>query len=412
MITLNHASIYSPHDMLHSELSFRHAASIFKSLSYAFMLIVFLGYAFKTAEIYSRGWYFIWFALSFMTLTGARFILMRLLKKLANEGYFRTRTALYGLGPQNIALRRSIQSGDMELTSLTGVYEDNNLAIDEQNHVLLAGGLDDLITDGMQNRFDRIIIGIPSDRISETADLLAAMSILPVNIQMCPENMPFASLKPEFSYIGDQALFDVSKKPISDWQGVAKAALDRTLGLIMLALLSPIMALIALAIRLDSPGPIFFFQKRHGYNHRTINVCKFRTMTVQEDGDNVRQAKKEDDRITPIGKFLRRTSLDELPQLFNVINAEMSLVGPRPHALVHNNYYSALLEKYPGRHKVKPGMTGLAQIKGLRGETDTLEKMRERADVDIEYIENWSFWMDVKILFKTPLALIRQKNAY
>ncbi|MCF6199021.1 MAG: undecaprenyl-phosphate glucose phosphotransferase [Hyphomicrobiaceae bacterium] len=412
LITLNQAGIYAPDNILRGKPSFRHAACVFKSLSYAFMLIVFLGYAFKTAELYSRGWTFLWFALSFVAITGARFVLMHFLKKLANDGYFRTRTALYGLGPQNMALRHAIQAGEMELTSLSGLYEDDSQAIEDHDSTLIAGGLDELIQDGMQNKFDRIIIGIPAKRTSETTELLAAMSILPVNIQICPENMPFSSLKPEISYIGNHTLFDVGKKPISEWQGIAKAILDQTLGLILLVLLSPLMALIALAIRLDSPGPILFFQKRHGYNHRTINVCKFRTMTVQENDNNVRQATKDDDRVTRVGKFLRRTSLDELPQLFNVINAEMSLVGPRPHALVHNNYYSALLEKYPGRHKVKPGMTGLAQIRGLRGETDTLEKMRERADVDIEYIENWSFAMDIKILFKTPLALLHQKNAY
>ncbi len=412
LITLNYAGIYAPDDILRSELSLRHTTSIFKSLSYAFMLIVFLGFAFKTAELYSRGWYFIWFALSFTAIAGARYTLMHILKKLANEGYLRSRTALYGLGPQNIALRKSIQAGELELISLSGHYEDDRQTIEEHNNLLLAGGLDDLIHDGMQNRFDRIIVGIPATRTSDTAELLAAMSILPVNIQICPEHTPFVSEKPELSYIGNQALFKVGKKPIDDWQGVAKTLLDRTLGLIILVLLSPLMALISLAIRLDSPGPILFFQKRHGYNHRTIKVCKFRTMTVQEDGERVQQAKKNDDRVTRVGRFLRRTSLDELPQLFNVINSEMSLVGPRPHAVVHNNYYSALLEKYPARHKVKPGMTGLAQIKGLRGETDTLEKMRKRADADIEYIENWSFWVDVKILFKTPLALIRQTNAY
>ena len=201
-------------------------------------------------------------------------------------------------------------------------------------------------------------------------------------------------------------------KPISEWQEIAKDMTDKILSLTLLIVTLPFTALIALAIKLDSPGPVFFIQQRHGYNHQTINVFKFRTMTVLQDGEEVKQAVKNDDRVTRVGAFLRKTSLDELPQLLNVLNAEMSLVGPRPHALVHNNYYSNVLDKYAKRHKVKPGITGLAQIRGLRGETDTLDKMRQRAEADVYYIDNWSFWMDLKILVKTPLSLLRHRDVY
>jgi putative colanic acid biosynthesis UDP-glucose lipid carrier transferase len=168
---------------------------------------------------------------------------------------------------------------------------------------------------------------------------------------------------------------------------------------------------IALAIKLDSRGPVLFRQRRHGYNHRVIDVYKFRTMTVAEDGDRVEQARKNDPRVTRFGKFLRKSSLDELPQLFNVLKGEMSLVGPRPHALAHNQHYRERLDRYANRHCVKPGMTGWAQIKGFRGPTEDAEKMRKRVQMDLYYIENWSLWLDFKILALTPFVGFINRNA-
>jgi putative colanic acid biosynthesis UDP-glucose lipid carrier transferase len=165
-------------------------------------------------------------------------------------------------------------------------------------------------------------------------------------------------------------------------------------------------------VKLSSPGPVFFRQKRYGLSGEEIRVWKFRSMRVCEDGAEVKQAAKDDDRITPIGRLLRKTSLDELPQLFNVMGGSMSLVGPRPHATAHNEQYRSLIDGYMLRHKVKPGITGLAQVNGWRGETETLEKMERRVEFDHRYIREWSLWMDVKILLKTALVVFRQENAY
>jgi putative colanic acid biosysnthesis UDP-glucose lipid carrier transferase len=172
------------------------------------------------------------------------------------------------------------------------------------------------------------------------------------------------------------------------------------------------MAVIAAAIKLTSPGPVFFRQKRYGLSGEEIGVWKFRSMKVMENGGQVKQASRDDDRITPLGRILRKTSLDELPQLFNVIGGSMSLVGPRPHASAHNEQYRSLIDGYMLRHKVKPGITGLAQVNGWRGETETLEKMERRVEFDHRYIREWSLWMDVKILIKTALVVFRQENAY
>jgi exopolysaccharide biosynthesis polyprenyl glycosylphosphotransferase len=191
-----------------------------------------------------------------------------------------------------------------------------------------------------------------------------------------------------------------------------KLALDYVVGSICLVLLAPLMLAIAIAIRIESRGPALFRQRRHGYNHDIIDVYKFRTMHVVENGDRIEQARKNDSRVTRLGKFLRRTSLDELPQLFNVLKGQMSLVGPRPHAVAHNEYYGDLLERYSNRHRVKPGMTGWAQIRGFRGPTEDPEKMRRRVEHDLHYIENWSVGLDLKILALTPFVGFINRNAF
>ena len=192
-----------------------------------------------------------------------------------------------------------------------------------------------------------------------------------------------------------------------------KAAEDRILATLILVAISPLMLFIALGVKLSSPGPVLFKQKRHGWDGKPIKVYKFRTMRVHEEEEGkITQARRSDPRVTPFGAFLRRTSLDELPQFFNVLQGRMSIVGPRPHAVEHNEFYKEQVEAYMQRHRVKPGITGWAQINGWRGETDTLEKMRKRVEYDLYYIENWSLWFDLKIIFLTLFKGFVNKNAY
>jgi putative colanic acid biosynthesis UDP-glucose lipid carrier transferase len=206
-------------------------------------------------------------------------------------------------------------------------------------------------------------------------------------------------------------LLDVKSKPLSDWAPLVKSAEDLIVGTLALIVFAPVMALVALAVKIDDGGPILFRQRRHGLNKRVIHVLKFRTMRVMEDGAAVTQAISGDPRITRIGRFLRMTSLDELPQLFNVIRGEMSLVGPRPHALVHDDHFGEMLERYANRHQVKPGMTGWAQVCGLRGPTETPDKMRARVEHDLVYIQQWSLWFDLKILAMTVVLGFTNRNA-
>ncbi|PMX07005.1 MULTISPECIES: undecaprenyl-phosphate glucose phosphotransferase [unclassified Pseudomonas] len=191
---------------------------------------------------------------------------------------------------------------------------------------------------------------------------------------------------------------------------LSKSLLDKSLALLAIILLSPLLLLFAVLIKLTSPGSVIFKQDRHGWNGQVIKVWKFRSMRVHDDKE-VRQASRNDSRITPVGRFIRRTSIDELPQLFNVLQGHMALVGPRPHAVAHNDYYSGKIHAYMARHRIKPGITGLAQINGCRGETETLEKMQKRVDIDLRYINNWSLWLDIKILLKTPFTLL-SKDIY
>jgi putative colanic acid biosynthesis UDP-glucose lipid carrier transferase len=204
----------------------------------------------------------------------------------------------------------------------------------------------------------------------------------------------------------------VFENPLYGVDGLAKRIFDFVVASCLLMVLAVPLLLVAIAIKLTSRGPVFFRQRRYGLDGREIQVWKFRSMTVCEDGGVVTQAKKEDSRVTRLGAVLRKASIDELPQLFNVIGGSMSLVGPRPHAAAHNEQYRKMIEGYMLRHKVKPGITGLAQVRGWRGETDTLEKMQRRVECDHEYIREWSLWLDVTILFKTAFVVLKRQNAY
>lgn len=204
----------------------------------------------------------------------------------------------------------------------------------------------------------------------------------------------------------------IHRRHQSGWQGIAKSVMDRGLAIAGLAILSPLLAATAIAIKLDSKGPVLFRQSRHGYNNEEFGIWKFRTMTVLENGEAFKQACRNDKRITRLGAFLRKMSIDELPQLFNVLMGEMSLVGPRPHPTALNHQFAPRIAGYWSRHLVKPGLTGLAQVRGFRGPTDTDDKMRNRVEQDLEYIEDWSLWLDIKILLLTPISLLIGKNAF
>jgi putative colanic acid biosynthesis UDP-glucose lipid carrier transferase len=233
-----------------------------------------------------------------------------------------------------------------------------------------------------------------------------------VSVYFVPDFFVFDLIQAHFDHVAGVPVVCICESPFRGLRGVVKRFSDIIIALMSLAFIWPVMLAVASAVKLTSAGPVLFKQKRYGVDGKSINVYKFRSMTVMEDGDSVKQATKNDSRLTPIGGFLRKTSLDELPQILNVLEGSMSIVGPRPHANAHNKYYRKLIKGYMVRHKVKPGITGWAQVNGFRGETETLDKMEQRVNYDLDYLRSWSLWMDLKIIMLTVSLVLKRKNAY
>ena len=259
---------------------------------------------------------------------------------------------------------------------------------------------------------DAIYIALPISTAPRIAELLQQLRDTTASIYFVPNLFGFDLVQPRCLEIHGIPALAVCETPHSGMSGLRKRVIDISLAVFALMLIGPLMLAAAAAVRLTSPGPALFRQRRYGLNGEEIFVYKFRSMTVCEDGAVVTQATPDDRRITPLGRFLRRTSLDELPQILNVLEGKMSFVGPRPHAIAHNELYRKLISGYMIRHKVRPGMTGWAQVNGLRGETDTVEKMRQRIEYDIDYMNNWSLWLDFKILLRTAVLVFRDHRAY
>jgi len=378
-------------------------------LAVAALMLVAIGYLLKISDQYSRGWFITWFAISAALVFTLHFINARILRWLGALGAFARNIVIYGSGDiaQNFIRRVSMSLPNVQVI---GIFDD--LPQGQKGQVPVAGGLSDLIAFGQRRRIDEILIAMPMTNELRLANLVEQLSLLPVDIRICPTATAFRTPPKKLLDYGGLAVLELERRPMEGWGAIIKNVEDRCLAFLLIIAFAPFLLLIALAIKLDSKGPVIFKQRRHGFNHEVFNLYKFRTMFVTEDEPKVKQAQRDDPRVTRLGRFLRKTSLDELPQLFNVLKGDMSLVGPRPHALAHNEYYSTVLGRYANRHKVKPGMTGWAQVNGFRGETDTPEKMRGRVEHDLWYIENWSVWLDIKILIKTPFYGFVGSNAF
>jgi len=278
---------------------------------------------------------------------------------------------------------------------------------------LQASTVDDLLEYVRKNRVDEIIIALPWRAGAHLQAILMKLKSIAAEVKLCPDAVAFELPILGYDQVVGVPMLKVFERPLSGWGTLVKAAEDRVLAALFLLILSPLFLLIMLLIKLDSRGPVLFRQKRYGFNNDEFTVLKFRTMRVGAvDAGTVPQARRRDPRVTRMGIFLRRTSLDELPQFVNVLRGEMSLVGPRPHAVAHNIEYANLIDEYLGRHRVKPGITGWAQVNGLRGETETPDLMRLRVQHDLYYIENWSLLFDLKVIFLTPFVGMINRNAY
>ncbi|MEX1224575.1 MAG: undecaprenyl-phosphate glucose phosphotransferase [Pirellulales bacterium] len=331
------------------------------------------------------------------------------------KGLNRRGFAIVGANDLGIQLARNIEASPEMGLRLTGFYDDRPdgrttpLPKDVGAKV---GDLDALVAAARARQVDMIYITFPMRAESRIKSVLEKLGDTTASVYIVPDFFVFELLHSRWTNINGLPVVSVFENPLYGVDGLLKRASDVVLSAALLLLLAIPLLAIAAAVKLTSPGPVFFRQKRYGLDGREILVWKFRSMRVCENGASVTQATKDDERITKVGRFLRRTSLDELPQLFNVLEGSMSLVGPRPHANAHNEAYRKEIKGYMLRHKVKPGITGLAQVNGWRGETETLDKMEKRIECDHQYIREWSLWMDVKILFKTIGVVLKGENAY
>jgi putative colanic acid biosynthesis UDP-glucose lipid carrier transferase len=280
------------------------------------------------------------------------------------------------------------------------------------DEVPVLGRLDQLADYVKSHRVDLIYITLPMASQPRILRLLNELRDTTASIYFVPDIFVFDLIQARMDSINGIPVVAVCETPFFGMNGMLKSASDFVLASLILLMISPLLLALAVGVKLSSPGPVLFRQRRYGLDGRQITVYKFRTMIVQEDGEQVKQATRDDQRITPFGRFLRRSSLDELPQFINVLQGRMSIVGPRPHAVAHNETYRKLINGYMVRHKVKPGITGWAQVNGLRGETDTVEKMRQRIEYDLGYLRNWSLRLDLHIILKTVLLVFRDRRAY
>ena len=266
--------------------------------------------------------------------------------------------------------------------------------------------VDNIISMCRTSEIEEVVLFVNPERMSHLRSIARRLRVLPLPVTLVPLGPLSQLFQRVHNDLGDTVAIELQRAALSPAEQVLKRAVDIVLSASALALLSPLMGAVAVAIKLDSPGPVFFRQTRHGFNGKPFSIYKFRSMTVMEDGDVVLQAQKRDKRVTRVGYWIRRLSIDELPQLLNVVRGDMSIVGPRPHASAHDRYFASTIEKYAFRHHVKSGITGWAQVCGARGETDTLEKMQRRVELDLWYINNWSVWLDLSILIRTILVVL------
>ena len=373
---------------------------------------------FKAGDAFSRVWMSIWFVSGAAGLLVVRLAASRFARNWARQGRLNRRAIIYGCDGHAEGLIAALEAepdSDIRICGLFDDRADSRAASSIAGYPLL-GNVNELMEFARKTRIDMLIVSLPLAAETRMQMLLRRLWVLPIDIRLAVQNAGLRFRPQAYSYVGNVPFLDLADKPIANWDFVSKWLFDKLVGAAALVALAPIMALVALAVKLDSRGPVLFRQKRYGFNNELIEVFKFRSMyTEMTDANAGKLVTKDDPRVTRVGRFIRKTSLDELPQLFNVMRGELSLVGPRPHALqakAADCLYDDVVDGYFARHKVKPGITGWAQINGWRGETDTHEKIEKRVEHDLYYIENWSVFLDIYILLKTPVSLLKSENAY
>ena len=323
------------------------------------------------------------------------------------------RVVIVGMNNQGVSLAENILDSGHSGMELRGFFDDRNeVRRHEQGKYKLLGKIDELASYVKKYRIQYIYLSLPMIARPRVLQILDDLKDTTASIYFVPDMFITDLIQGRSDSVCGVNVISVCDTPFRGFNGVLKRTNDVVLSLLILAIVSPLMIFIAVMVKLGSPGPVIFKQRRYGLDGEQILVYKFRSMAVVEDGSTILQAKKNDQRVTRLGAFLRRTSMDELPQFFNVLQGRMSIVGPRPHAVAHNEMYRTLIKGYMVRHKVKPGITGWAQVNGYRGETDTLDKMQARIDYDLDYLRNWSLQLDLFIVLKTVRLVFKDSAAY
>jgi Undecaprenyl-phosphate glucose phosphotransferase len=390
--------------------------------AWAFVFLLFIGASFfaKLGGEVSRLWLSSFFFVGLATLVIERLVLRAIIRSWARVGRLDRRTIIVGSDENGEKLVEALNVQADSDIEILGVFDDRNdsRALDTCAGAAKLGKVDDIVEFARRTRVDLVLFALPISAESRILEMLKKLWVLPVDIRLSAHTNRLRFRPRAYSYLGKVPTLDVFEAPITDWDLVMKWLFDHIVGALVLLLAAPVMALVALAVKLDSPGPVLFRQKRFGFNNERIDVFKFRSLYHdQADPLASKVVTKNDKRVTRVGRFIRKTSLDELPQLFNVVfKSNLSLVGPRPHAVqgkLQSQLFDEAVDGYFARHRVKPGITGWAQINGWRGEIDNEEKIQKRVEFDLYYIENWSVLFDLYILLKTPLALIsKNENAY
>lgn len=375
------------------------------------VILLLIGYAANFYQFYSEQVILLWFIVAPLALISSHLIMRMIVAGMRVDK--KTRSAvIIGANDTSKKLIEHINEFPFLFINLRGFFDERNDSRIEDGFGPRLGDLTHVVQYILKHNIDFVFISLPMSSQPRIKKLMDELPDTTTSVYFLPDIYIFDLMQAHVDKVGDVPVVSMVESPFTGLDGAVKSIFDFVVALLILILLLPVMLCIALAVKITSPGPVIFKQRRYGLNGDDIIVYKFRSMTVSEDGAEVKQAKKNDQRVTKIGAFLRRTSLDELPQFINVLQGRMSIVGPRPHAVAHNEFYRKLIRGYMLRHKAKPGITGWAQVNGFRGETEVLEKMQGRVELDLHYLQNWSVLLDLYIIARTVWVVLRKDNAY
>ena len=395
-----------------------HLGRVFVAWTLVLALFTIIAFLAKIGDHYSRIWAGTWYLSGLIAFTAFRLAMARFVRRWTQSGRLERRAVIVGGGDAAAKLIGALEAQRDNDIRICGVFDDRK---DDRSPDVVAGypklgTIGELVEFGRIARIDMLIVSLPVTAENRLLQLLRRLWVLPVDIRLSAHANKLRFRPRSYSFVGTVPLFDVFDKPIADWDHVAKRAFDIFFATLAFVALSPVMVAAAIAIRLESPGPVFFRQKRYGFNNDLIEIFKFRSMYAEQtDPKADKLVTRDDPRVTRVGRFIRKTSIDELPQLFNALRGELSLVGPRPHATnakADSKLYENVVDGYFARHRVKPGITGWAQVNGWRGGTDNREQIEQRVKHDLYYIESWSILLDLYILFVTPFRLFQTEHAY